>query len=129
MLIGQLSKQSGFSRDTIRYYEKIGLITVPGKDRRENKYKEYSEGVLRRLLSIRKAKEFGFTLNEIAAMFALVENGLPVCEAVTPIAKDKVGSLEETIMRLTKFKDKIKIALENCACSGEPGKACAAVKD
>ena len=53
MLIGELSKACGLSRDTIRFYEKHGLIAVGKRERRFNNYKEYSEETLKRLLSIK----------------------------------------------------------------------------
>lgn len=45
MLIGIIAQESGFSRDTIRYYEKIGLLRLPKRARRENNYKEYSPAI------------------------------------------------------------------------------------
>ena len=52
MLIGELSKRTGFSHDTIRFCEKKGLIEVDKKERRDNNYKEYPETVLDRLMLI-----------------------------------------------------------------------------
>ena len=66
MLIGELAAKSGLSRDTIRFYEKQGLISVSWKERRDNNYKEYSDEVLETLLTIKRVKSFGFTLNEAA---------------------------------------------------------------
>lgn len=71
MLIGQLSKLTGFSRDTIRYYEKIGLIELPRRRRADNNYKDYPEEVAHTLLAIRKYKELGFTLEEIRELLVL----------------------------------------------------------
>jgi DNA-binding transcriptional MerR regulator len=65
MLIGEVSKQTGLSRDTIRYYEKSGLLKRDKKARRENYYKEYSDLDLKVLFLIQLMKEYGFTLNEI----------------------------------------------------------------
>jgi len=65
MLIGELSKRTGFSHDTIRFYEKKGLIETNKKDRRGNNYKEYPETVYNKLVLIKTVKELGFTLNEI----------------------------------------------------------------
>jgi DNA-binding transcriptional MerR regulator len=76
MLIGELSRKSGLSRDTIRFYEKLGLIRLGRRQRRANNYKEYPPEVLRRLLSINQLKEFGFTLAEIAEILDLLEADL-----------------------------------------------------
>ncbi|MFN0293524.1 MerR family transcriptional regulator [Pedobacter helvus] len=59
MLIGELVAKTGLSRDTVRFYEKQGLIAVGRKQRRENNYKEYSDEVLERLLTIKRLKNFG----------------------------------------------------------------------
>ena len=65
MLIGELSKRTGFSHDTIRFYEKKGLIVVDKKQRRTNNYKEYPEAIFNKLVLIKTVKELGFTLNEV----------------------------------------------------------------
>ena len=75
MLIGILAQESGFSRDTIRYYEKIGLLRLPKKARRENNYNEYSPGILSRLRAIRELKKIGYTLAEIQQVIASYEMG------------------------------------------------------
>ena len=65
MLIGQLSRRTGFSKDTIRYYEKIGLIVLPKQKRSAGNYKDYPEELVHTFNAIRKYKELGFTLEEI----------------------------------------------------------------
>ena len=65
MLIGEVAEKTGFTKDTIRYYEKLGLIKHPKKARRDNNYKEYSSEVIERLMIIKRAKLLGFTLHEI----------------------------------------------------------------
>ena len=73
MLIGEISKKTELSRDTIRFYEKRGLIKVESSVSEFNNYKEYTEDTLRRLLLIKKTKRFGFTLNEISELLELVD--------------------------------------------------------
>ena len=58
MLIGQLSKRTGFSKDTIRYYEKIELIVLSRKTRFDNKYKDYPEEVVLLLNAILSIKSW-----------------------------------------------------------------------
>lgn len=65
MLIGELSKETGFSKDTIRFYEKLGLIVSNDRHAGTRLYKEYSPGTVERLLMIGQAKRLGFTLNEV----------------------------------------------------------------
>ncbi len=56
MLLGELSKPTGFSHDIIRFYEKKGLIQMEKKERRDNNYKEYSETVYDKLILIKTIK-------------------------------------------------------------------------
>jgi DNA-binding transcriptional MerR regulator len=82
MLIGELSKRSGLTSDTIRFYEKQGLIKIGRREWRVNNYKEYPESVLRRLLLLKKIKSYGFTLNESAEIIALIDANLASCDRV-----------------------------------------------
>lgn len=65
MLIGELSKQTGLSKDTIRFYEKLGLITASSNDMGTKCYKKYSLETIERLSTIVQGKGLGFTLSEI----------------------------------------------------------------
>lgn len=65
MLIGELSKRTGLTKDTIRFYEKLGLITADDRQAGTRLYKEFSEQMLQQLLLIHQAKALGFTLKEI----------------------------------------------------------------
>ncbi len=100
MLIGQLSKLSGFSRDTIRYYEKIGLIVLPRKARRENNYKDYPEEVLHQLQAIRKYKDLGFTLEEIRELLVLQSIKVLDVAKLSQLIEIKITGVDEEIERL-----------------------------
>jgi MerR family transcriptional regulator, copper efflux regulator len=65
MLIGELSKQTGLSKDTIRFYEKLGLITANSNDIGRKSYKRYGSETIERLSTIVQGKGLGFTLGEI----------------------------------------------------------------
>jgi MerR family transcriptional regulator, copper efflux regulator len=65
MLIGELSKQTGLSKDTIRFYEKLGLISAVSNDVSTKSYKKYSLETIERLSTIIQGKGLGFTLSEI----------------------------------------------------------------
>jgi MerR family transcriptional regulator, copper efflux regulator len=65
MLIGELSKKTGVSKDTIRFYEKLGLITATDRQAGTKLYKEYSPEMVERLSMIGQGKGLGFTLSEI----------------------------------------------------------------
>ncbi|MGL4610700.1 MAG: MerR family transcriptional regulator [Trueperaceae bacterium] len=65
MLIGELSKQTGLSKDTIRFYEKLGLIVATEREAGSRTYKEFDEETIQRLVIIKQGQSLGFTLNEM----------------------------------------------------------------
>ncbi|MBE9051631.1 MerR family transcriptional regulator [Nostocales cyanobacterium LEGE 11386] len=65
MLIGELSQKTGLSKDTIRFYEKMGLITASKREAGTRLYKEFTPETVERLLLINQGKGLGFTLREI----------------------------------------------------------------
>ena len=114
MLIGVLAEQSGFSRDTIRYYEKIGLIHLPKKARRENNYKEYTPFILSRLRAISQLKAIGYTLYEIQAVIASYEIGGLDCLAGKEQVLEKVRLLDGQIAKLESIKHQLLEAVADC---------------
>ena len=104
MLIGELAKKSGFTRDTIRFYEKIGLIELDKGSRLENNYKDYSQQVLRRLEVIKKIKDMGFTLVEIKAMIDLHESGLLEQERGKNYVEKKIQRIDQKIEELNNIR-------------------------
>jgi len=107
MLIGELAKKTGFSRDTIRYYEKIGLIRLDRKQRRENDYKEYPDYLVDRLLFTQRLKEYGFTLNEIIEMLALYDGELLECDDVFDWVDQKLSQVSRKIEELQSIHKKL----------------------
>lgn len=107
MLIGELSKKSGFSRDTIRFYERNGLITIADRWRKENRYKDYPEKILKRLLAIKKIKDFGFTLEETKNMFSLFEEGMLEQQRGKRYIQRKILLLDKKIEALQQVKKRL----------------------
>ncbi len=104
MLIGELAEKTGFSRDTIRYYEKAGLIKVNKKSRRENNYKEYSDDVLERLLIIKRAKHLGFSLNEIKELIESWQTKALTKPERIEVFYRKIAKIESNINKLKEVK-------------------------
>ncbi|MBX2915761.1 MAG: MerR family transcriptional regulator [Cyclobacteriaceae bacterium] len=117
MLIGELSEKTGLSRDTIRFYEKKGLIEMPKKLRRENNYKEYPETVLNKLNLIIKVKELGFTLNEIDTFFELWGDEDASCENLVFTLENKVNQVDQQLGRLRQLKERLNESLQKCRSS------------
>ena len=107
MLIGELSEKTGLSRDTIRFYEKEGLIKMPKKLRRENNYKEYPESVVDRILLIKSIQEFGFTLKEIDTFFELWQEEDASCKNLVFTLENKLAQVEAGIRYKFDSSDKM----------------------
>lgn len=120
MLIGQLAQRTGFTRDTIRFYEKHGLIAVPRKARRENNYKEYPDEVLERLLTIKRIKAMGFTLNETQEILVLVEMDKATCATMAHKANEKVVAIEQKIAELVRLRETLRSAVKGCTTACAP---------
>jgi len=114
MLIGQLVERSGLTKDTIRFYEKKGLINVDRKSRRENNYKEYSEQVLEKLMLIRKLKDMGFTLNEIDRFLKLWSAEDASCKNLKFTLENKVVLVNEQMLKLAELKERLTQSLTKC---------------
>jgi DNA-binding transcriptional MerR regulator len=129
MLIGELSSKTGLSRDTIRFYEKQGLISVNRKDRRNNNYKEYSEEVLGRLLVIKRIKGFGFTLNEISEFLDLLDFDSASCDNVAQKVLNKIKLIDKKIEELQNIKEVLSNGLSTCFPSENSSENCPIISD
>ncbi|MBX2967560.1 MAG: MerR family transcriptional regulator [Cyclobacteriaceae bacterium] len=114
MLIGELSSRCGLSRDTIRFYEKHGLIAVGKKERRYNNYKEYSEETLQRLMSIKLIKSFGFTLNEVSEVLDMIDVNEATCNNMSDKIENKVKRIDEKIQELINVRTLMLNGLKSC---------------
>ena len=118
MLIGELSKYSGFSRDTIRYYEKLGLVAISTERKASSGYKNYTTGEAERLGQIRCLKDSGFTLREIQQLL-LNDGKHPVCRDLPEQLADKILKIDAQLALLLKFKASL-VQIQR-ACSGACG--------
>jgi DNA-binding transcriptional MerR regulator len=107
MRIGQLSKLSGFSKDTIRYYEKIGLIALPKRSVLSNGYKDYPDEILQKLKAIRKYKDLGFTLEEIRELLVLQSIKVLDVSKVLQLVDIKLTGIDEQMEKLHAYKMKL----------------------
>lgn len=114
MLIGELVERSGLTKDTIRFYEKKGLINLDRKSRRENNYKEYSEQVLEKLMLIQKLKNMGFTLNEINTFLELWREEDASCKNLKFTLENKLTLVDEQMQKLIELKSRLSQSLTKC---------------
>jgi MerR family transcriptional regulator, copper efflux regulator len=114
--IGQISKQSGVSVETIRYYEREGLLEKP--ERKESGYRQYNEGVLDRLSFIQQAKNLGFTLSEILELLSLEIKTGTTSKDIKQMAQSKLDNIEEKIRLLKRMQRTLKDLVTQCSGKG-----------
>jgi DNA-binding transcriptional MerR regulator len=112
--IGQLAARSGVRVDTVRYYERSGLLAPAG--RLASGYRRYGEVELRRLRFIRRAKSLGFTLDEIAGLLAL-SDGRDV-RAVKRAAQARLDEVERKLADLGRVRSGLRKLIAACPGHG-----------
>ncbi len=110
--IGEAAKQSGLSVDTIRFYEKEGLLKGP--TRTEGGFRLFSQHEIDALKFIRKAQELGFSLQEIRELLFLQGDEIESCEHVRELLEQKVASVRGKIEELRKLQRSLGRALRQC---------------
>ena len=109
MRIGEVANDVGVTVQTVRFYERRGLMPPPS--RRESGYREYGEADVRRLEFIRHAKALGFSLEEIREILRMRERGQCPCTDVTKMAEQHLASADAEIRRLQRFRRELRQAL------------------
>ena len=118
LTIGAVAKRVGVAIDTIRYYEREGLLPEP--ERRASGYRSYDEGAVRQLRFIRRAKDLGFTLEEIRDLLALSADRHRGVKAVKKRAQDRLAAIDERIAELTRVRNGLEQLVEACPGHGSP---------
>ncbi len=108
--IGQVAQKSGTSIDTIRYYEKEGLLNEPSRS--EGGFRIYPKEAVDQLEFIRKAQAMGLTLKEIKKITCCGDKGLgPCCDLTVDLFTAKIDEFEGKIQELQGMKKKLKSVL------------------
>lgn len=115
LTIGQLAKRAGVKIETVRYYERRGLIPEP--PRRESGYRQYSEDAVARIQFIKRAQELGFSLKEILELLSLRVDGHTTCRDVKQRAEAKISDIKVKMADLKRIKQAL-VKVTN-ACSGK----------
>lgn len=117
LTIGQLAKEAGTHIETIRYYERRGLIAEP--PRRESGYREFPPMYIERIRFIKRAQALGFTLKEISELLALAD-GNPTCKDIRTFAEEKGKDIEVRIHDLEKIKKVLHDLIRQCLSNKKP---------
>lgn len=116
LTIGQVAKRAGVGVETVRFYEREGLVAEPA--RRPSGYRQYPVEVVRRILFIRHAKELGFTLKEISELLSLRVDPKSTCADVRRRARDKIQDIEAKITSLEQMKSALERLANKCRGKG-----------
>lgn len=120
---GALARLSGVNAETIRYYEKAGL--VPDPPRSPGGHRVYGHVHVQRLSFIRRCRELGFSLDTIRNLLGLVDGGTYTCAEVLEIARDHIVDVRSKIRDLRRI-EKALLAM-TAQCSGKQARECAIV--
>jgi len=115
MTIGQLARAADVHVETIRYYQRAGLLPVP--PRPQGGYRYYSDADLSRLRFIRRAKATGFSLKDIQALLQLDEKN---CEDVRELAEHKLADIRQRIADLESMATSLSAMIHQCESSKQP---------
>jgi MerR family copper efflux transcriptional regulator len=112
MGIGRLARATGVGAETLRYYERIGLLVQPG--RRKGAYRRYGAEAVARIRFIRRAAALGFSLAETQELLTLrARQGAP-CASVRVKASEKLAAIEQKLVELTELRDAIATLVHAC---------------
>jgi DNA-binding transcriptional MerR regulator len=109
--IGELAKTAGVSTDTLRHYERKGVLGKPGRS--TNGYREYSEGALDRVRLVRRALALGFTLDELSSVLKVRDRGGVPCRRVRELAAEKLSGIESQLGEMLTLRDELRSTLKD----------------
>ena len=115
LTIGEVAKQAEVNIETLRYYERRGILPKP--PRSGANYRRYPEAAVQQVRFIKRAQGLGFSLNEITDMLFLRNNPKTSRSAVKARAETKLADIEEKIQRLTEMRDAL--AHVTALCDGK----------
>lgn len=118
---GDLAKRTGVNAETIRYFERIGVLVAP--ERTKGGHRVYNQNHVRALSFIRRARALGFSPDEVRAIVELGGPGKATCGEVREIASHHLERVRAKIADLVEIERLLAITIERC--SGRPNSECA----
>lgn len=127
--IGALAKRTGTNTPTIRYYEEIGLL--PPADRREGGQRCFAEADVKRLTFIRRCREFGFPIEQVRDLLAVMEDPARSCAEARDVAQEHLTAVRAKLVELKALERSIASFVQTCdaTCAGGPGPDCSILED
>jgi MerR family mercuric resistance operon transcriptional regulator len=117
--IGRLAREAGVNVETIRYYQRRGLLQEPAKP--TGGFRRYSFAAARRVRFIKRAQQLGFTLDEVTSLLAL-EDGRS-CRETRTLAEQKLALIERRIEDLSRMRSVLRTLVAQCG-EGASQRAC-----
>jgi DNA-binding transcriptional MerR regulator len=112
LTIGDLAKATDTKVETIRYYERVGLLPAPARTR--GNYRSYSSVQLGRLSFIRRARGLGFSLSQVRGLLGLSDQRRRSCEAVDAIAREHLAEVDRKIADLVALRRELDSIISQC---------------
>jgi DNA-binding transcriptional MerR regulator len=112
MTIGKLAKVVNCKPETIRYYEKIGLLPAPGRN--QSGYRLYRESHQRQLAFIRRARDLGFSLEDIGLMLGLTEDRHSSCQEISRLSRKRLATIRNKLNQLQILSDELNRLIDQC---------------
>jgi MerR family transcriptional regulator, copper efflux regulator len=116
LTIGEVAEQAGVHHETLRYYERRGLVEKP--PRSASNYRLYPEDSVRRVCFIKRAQELGFSLNDIKELLSVRAAPEAGCAEVRARAEAKIRDIEDKIGTLTAMKHALSTLVTECSGEG-----------
>ncbi len=113
----EVARLAGVNRETLRYYERVGLLPEP--PRTPAGYRRYTHEEVKRLLFIKNAKSLGFKLSEIKALLGIADGDISGCREVRKLAQANVKRIDEQIASLTKLRAVLSDLISQCTGRGK----------
>ena len=112
--IGDLARATSTKVETIRYYEQIGLLPAPS--RTGGNFRAYTPEHLGRLSFVRRARDLGFTVEEVRELLGLSDQKHRSCKAVDAIAREHLADVDRKIAGLKALRGELSSIIEQCGC-------------
>jgi DNA-binding transcriptional MerR regulator len=127
--IGALAKQTGTNAPTIRYYEEIGLL--PSAGRQAGNQRVYGNADVKSLTFIRRCREFGFSIEQVRSLVALMQDPTSSCSHARDLAQDQLVAVRAKLAELKALERSIAAFVTSCdtSCAGGAGPDCVILGD
>jgi Hg(II)-responsive transcriptional regulator len=117
MKIGKVAREAGVNVDTLRYYERRGLLEEP--ERTRSGYREYPSEAVRLIRFIKRSQDLGFTLHEVEELLRLREDQSATCAEVREAARSKIADIDHKVESLLAMRRALAKLVKSCARNGQ----------